>query len=158
MMTRLVSKGHFNNYVLLNCRLREKVLCMKCANCNSDTAHIKISSTGSFSCSRCGGWPETSGSRTDKILTRNADRITTEQVQFEGDMITPYVVDKSTNRAVVNEEFINLYPDKAASTYTADELKSVGQPDLKPSVNDDDGEGVEFVGDESEAIGAILDA
>jgi len=73
-------------------------------------------------------------------------------------MITPYIVDKSTNRAVVNEEFINLYPDKAAEMYTADELKSVGQPDLKPAVNDDDGKGVEFAGSEEEAISGIVES
>lgn len=128
---------------------------MICPTCSHESTHIRIDSRGT-GCHNCRGFSESGGSRTDKILTRNADRITTEQVQYEGDMITPYIVDKTTNRAVVNEEFINLYPDKAASTYTADELKSVGQPDLKSSVNDDDGEGIEFIGDEKEAIDDIV--
>lgn len=128
---------------------------MICPTCNHESTHIRIDSRG-VGCHNCRGFSESGGSRTDKILTRNADRITTEQVQYEGDMITPYIVDKSTNRAVVNEEFINLYPDKAASTYTVGELKSVGQPDLKPAVNDDDGKGIEFIGDEDKAIDDIV--
>lgn len=130
---------------------------MLCPTCSKESTHIRIDSRG-MGCHNCRGFSESGGSKTDKILTRNSARITTEQVQYEGDLITPYIVDKSTSKAVVNEEFINLYPDKAAETYTADELKSVGQPDLKPSVNDDDGKSVEFKGSEDEAISDILEA
>lgn len=111
-----------------------------------------------MNCHNCGGFSESGGSGTDKILTRNASRITEQHLQFEGDMITPYIVDKSTNKAVVNEEFINLYPEQAAQTYSQDELKSVGQTDLTPVVNEDDGKGIEFSGDEIAAIDDIVNA
>lgn len=130
---------------------------MTCPTCSTESSHIHVNTNGGISCHECGGFSESGGSRTDKILTRNADRITEQQIQYEGDLITPYVVDKSTSKAVVNEEFINLYPEQAAQTYTQDELKSVGQSDLKPAVNDDDGRGVEFSGDDSEAIKEIVD-
>ncbi len=102
------------------------------------------------------GFAESGGSSTDKLLTRNATRVTEQAIQYEGDLITPYVVDKSTNQAVVNEEFINLYPNQAAQTYTQEELKSVGQPDLKPPVDTDEGKGIEFSGDESDTIGEVI--
>lgn len=119
---------------------------------------INISKSGRITCYSCGNFSESGGSRTDKILTRNASRITDEQVQYEGDTLTPYIVDKSTNQAVVNEEFINLYPDQAAQTYTADELKSVGQQDLKSVEVTDMNEGIEFNGDSEQAIGDIVSA
>lgn len=128
---------------------------MICPTCSQESTHIRIDDKG-IGCHNCRAFSESGGSRTDKILTRNASRVTDEQIQYEGDLITPYVVDKTTNRAVVNEEFINLYPEQAAQTYTASELKSVGQPDLQPSVELDDGKGIEFNGDESQAIGAIV--
>lgn len=130
---------------------------MICPTCHHESAHIRVQSNGTIGCHHCLGFSESGGSRTDKILTRNAARITDEQVQYEGDLITPYIVDKSTNKAIVNEEFINLYPNQAAETYTPAELKSVGQPDLKPAQNDDMGVGIEFSGDESEAIKEVVD-
>lgn len=130
---------------------------MQCPTCSSESTHIHVNTKGTISCHKCGGFSESGGSNTDKILTRNATRITEQQLQYEQDLITPYVVDKSTNQAVVNEEFINLYPEQAAQTYTQEELKSVGQPDLKPIANDDTGKGIEFKGDDTEAIKEVLD-
>lgn len=130
---------------------------MICPTCNTESTHIRIDSHGT-GCHNCRGFSESGGSRTDKILTRNASRVTDEHIQYEGDIITPYVVDKNTNKAIVNEEFINLYPEQAAQTYSQDELKSVGQPDLKPSEITDDNEGVEFSGDANEAIADIIEA
>lgn len=131
---------------------------MVCPTCQTESSHIRINTNGSMGCHACLGFSESGGSGTDKILTRNASRITEQGLQYEQDLITPYVVDKSTNQAVVNEEFINLYPEQAAQTYTQEELKSVGQPDLKPAVNDDDGRGIEFTGDESESIREIIES
>lgn len=130
---------------------------MICPTCQAESSHIRIETNGSMGCSNCLGFSETGGSSTDKILTRNAPRITEQALQYEQDLITPYVVDKSTNQAVVNEEFINLYPDQAAQTYTPEELKSVGQPDLKPTSGVDNGKGIEFTGDESESIGEVIE-
>lgn len=129
--------------------------CMKCPTCQTESAHIRIDNTG-IHCHKCGGWGETSGTPTDKILTRNAPRITEQQEQFEQDMITPYIVDKSTSKVVVNEDFIDLYPEQAAQTYTASELKSVGQEGLKPTTDIDDGKNIEFSGSEKQAIGDIV--
>lgn len=128
---------------------------MICPTCSNESTHIRIDNHG-VGCHNCRNFSESGGTKTDKILTRNADRVTTEQLQYEGDMITPYIVDKTTNKAIVNEAFINLYPAQAASTYTHAELKSVGQQDLKPVVNDDKGEGIEFNGIESDAIHDIV--
>lgn len=127
---------------------------MKCPTCKTESAHIRIDKSG-VHCHACGGFGETSGA-TDKILTRNATRIVEQQVQYEGDMITPYKVDKSTNQVVVNEDFIDLYPNQAAQTYSDAELKSVGQEGLKTSISVDDGKGIEFAGDEQEAIKEIV--
>lgn len=128
---------------------------MICSTCSNESNHIRITARG-MTCHNCGGWAETAGGAADKILTRNASRVTTEHIQYEGDVITPYIVDKVTHKPIVNEDFINLYPDAAGSTYTADELKSVGQPDLKPAVTEKDMTGIEFSGDESEAVSAIV--
>lgn len=129
---------------------------MICLSCSTDSMRINISKSGNITCHNCGSFSESGGSSTDKLLTRNASRITDEQVQYEGDTITPYVVDKNTNQAVVNEEFINLYPEQAAQTYNKSELASVGQPDLKPAEVEQDNSGVEFVGDAETAIGDIV--
>lgn len=128
---------------------------MRCPICSKESSHIRIDSWG-VGCHHCRGFSESGGSSTDKLLTRNASRITDEQVQYEGDVITPYIVDKNTNQAVVNEEFINLYPEQAAQTYTKSELASVGQPDLKPAAVVQSTEGIEFSGDASEAIRDIV--
>lgn len=130
---------------------------MQCLTCFKDSTHIRVTANGTIGCHNCMGFSESGGSSTDKILTRNAARVTDEQIQYEGDMITPYVIDKTTNQPVVNEEFLNLYPDQAAGTYTADELKSVGQPDLKPPEAEDKSN-IEFSGDENTAIADIIEA
>lgn len=130
---------------------------MICPTCQHETTHIRIDSHG-IGCHNCRGFSESGGTSTDKILTRNSHRVTEEQMQYEGDIITPYIVDKNTNKPIVNEEFINLYPEQAAGTYTQQELKSVGQSDLKQSVAEEDDKGIEFTGDEEDAIGGILQA
>lgn len=129
---------------------------MRCPTCSEDSSHIRVKADGSVGCHHCLGFSETGGSPTDKILTRNADRITEQQIQHEADMQPPYVVDKSTNQVVVNEDFIALYPAQAAQTYTAEELKSVGQEGLTTAVAADDGKGIEYTGDEKQAISDII--
>lgn len=129
---------------------------MRCPTCSKNSSHIRVNADGSIGCHNCLGFSETGGTPTDKILTRNATRVVEQQEQYEQDMITPYVVGKSTNKVVVNEDFIDLYPNQAAQTYSPDELKSVGQIGLKPSESKDDGEAVEFKGDEKSAIKEIV--
>lgn len=128
---------------------------MTCPTCQTETSHIKViaDKTG---CHNCMGFSETGGSSTDKVLTRSSERVLEQQIQNEGDMITPYVVDKSTNKAVVNQDFIDMYPNQAAETFSQEELQATGNENLKPAVNDDTGEGIEFVGDESKAIEEIV--
>lgn len=131
---------------------------MTCPSCSKPSSHIRINTDGSIGCHHCLGFSESGGSKTDKILTRNATRITEQREQFEADMITPYVVDKSTNQVVINEDFIELYPNQAAETFSPEELRSVGQEGLKASVEVDNGQGIEFSGSEEEAIGAIVES
>lgn len=127
---------------------------MICPTCQTDSSHIKVigNRTG---CHSCLGFAETGG-KTDKILTYNADRITEQHIQNEGDLISPYTIDKSTNQVIVNESFIDKYPDQAATIFKEEELQAAGYGELKPQENDDTGEGIEFVGDESDAIEEVI--
>lgn len=130
---------------------------MICPTCNTGSHHIKVlgDRTG---CHNCMGFSETGGPKTDKILTYTADRITEQQVQHEGDLIPPYIFDKSTNQAIVNQDFIDKYPDQAAVTFSQDELKASGNENLKPSENDDNGEGIQFNGSQEEAMREVIES
>lgn len=128
---------------------------MICPTCNTESHHIKVLADRT-ACHNCGGFSETGGSKTDKILTYNADRITEQQIQNEGDMIPPYTVDKSTSQVIVNQDFIDKYPNQAAQTFSQEELKASGNENLKPPENDDDGSGVEFKGSQEEAMQEIV--
>lgn len=129
---------------------------MICPTCNTETSHIKLIAD-KIGCHSCMGFAETGGTKTDKILTRSAERILEQQVQNEGDMIAPYIVDKSTNQVTVNQDFVDKYPDQAANTFTPDELTASGNEGLKPVANDDTGEEIVFRGSEEEAIKEIVD-
>lgn len=128
---------------------------MICPTCNTESHHIKVigDRTG---CHNCMGFSETGGSKTDKILTYTADRVTEQQIQHEGDMITPYIVDKSTNQAIVNQDFVDKYPDQAAVTFSQEELKASGNENLKPPESDDNGSGIEFNGSQEEAMEGVI--
>jgi hypothetical protein len=130
-----------------------------CPNCKHQTSHLKILPNGNTICHNCGGYAESGGVRTDKILTRNSDRVRDQQHQHEGDMITPYVWDKATDKAVVNHDFVELYPEQAAVTFTKDELKAAGHGRLLERVKeaDPDTSDVEFSGDEKQAIKGVID-
>lgn len=127
---------------------------MICPTCKKDSARIQVIG-GRVGCSNCFGTSESGGSRTDKILTYNADRITEQQVQNEGDIITPYIVDKNTHQAIVNDDFVQKYPTQALGIFSRDELDSSGFTDLQAS-EEDDGAEVEFSGDQKESIGKIV--
>jgi hypothetical protein len=129
---------------------------MTCPTCSNETSHIRVEQ-GIVGCHACMGFSETGGSSTDKILTRSSERVLEQQVQNEGDMITPYVVDRSTNQAVINQDFIDMYPNQAANTFSQEELRSSGNENLTPVQDDSMDEDVEFRGDEKQAIKEIVD-
>lgn len=129
---------------------------MLCPNCNTNSGHIKLVGD-SIRCHACGEFSETGGTSIDKILTRNSTRVSLQQHEYEQDMITPYVIDKSTNQVIVNQDFVDLYPEQSAQTFTQEELKSSGNETLKVTVEQDD-KGVEFKGDEKKAIGDIIES
>lgn len=128
---------------------------MTCPTCSHETSHVRVE-RGIVGCHSCMGFSETGGSSTDKILTRSSERVLEQQVQNEGDMITPYVVDRSTNQAVINQDFIDMYPNQAANTFTQEELRSSGNENLTPVQDDSMDEDVEFRGDEKQAIKEII--
>lgn len=134
----------------------EEAPTMICPTCQTESHHIKVIGDRAI-CHNCGGFSETGGPKVDKILTYNADRITEQQIQHEGDMITPYIVDKSTNQAIVNQDFIDKYPNQAAQTFSQEELKASGNENLKPPEKDDDGSGIEFKGSQEEAMREVVD-
>lgn len=130
---------------------------MLCPTCSKDSTHIHITAYGSIGCSNCMGFSETGGSQTDKILTRNSNRITDQQIQYEQDLITPYIIDKSTNKPIVNQDFVDLYPTQAAGTFSPEELKASGNETLQTVIETDTKEDIQFSGDEEEAISGILE-
>lgn len=135
---------------------------MICPTCNHETSHIKILPSGREVCHNCGGFSESGGVKTDKILTRNADRVREQQLQHEGDMITPYVWDEATKKVVLNQDFVELYPVQAADTFTEQELRAAGHGKLIDELKhgewteQSDDPDVEFKGDEREAIKEIV--
>lgn len=133
---------------------------MICPRCSLPSTHFKILGDVMV-CHSCGDFSESGGVKTDMILTRNSARVAEEQHQHEGDLIPPYVYSKSENKPIVNEDFIELYPDQATGIYTDGELALAGYADLKSERlanrgEDTDGE-IHFTGDENEAIKEIID-
>lgn len=131
---------------------------MICPTCQKNSTHIRILANGNIVCHDCGNYSESGGVRTDKILTRNASRITNQAVQFEQDLITPYIIDKTTNKPTVNQDFVDLYPNQAAGTFTPEELKASGNETLTATTEADKGENIVFSGEESEAIEEIIES
>lgn len=133
---------------------------MICPRCSINSTHLKVVGDALL-CHSCGGFSESGGVKTDMILTRNSARIIEEQHQHEGDLIPPYVYSESQSKPVVNEDFIELYPDRAVETFDDAELAEVGYPDLKSEVIANRGEEareqVTFSGNEQEAIKEIVD-
>lgn len=127
---------------------------MKCPSCSEESSRIRVETDGTIGCHNCLGISETGGPKTDKILTRNSDRVTEQQIQNEGDMITPYVIDKNTKQVIPNEEFARRYPNQAAETFTEKEREDLG---VAPAIVDtDDGKGIKFEGNEEEAIEEVV--
>jgi len=129
---------------------------MICPTCSTETAHIKVEIDGSVVCHKCGGFSQTGGSKTDKVLTRNASRITEQQIQYEADIIPPYKLDKNTRQVVPNEDFMELYPNQAVDTFTQDELIDAGYGGLKKHQKNDD-KGIKFKGRAQDAIKNVVD-
>lgn len=109
-----------------------------------------------MSCHSCGGFSQTGGSKTDKVLTRNASRVTEQQVQYEGDMIPPYKIDKNTKQVVPNEDFMEMYPDQSADTFSKNELQRAGYSGIKKRATKNNDKDVKFRGSAENAIKKIV--
>jgi len=129
---------------------------MTCPTCNAETAHIKVEVDGSVTCHECGGFSESGGSKTDKVLTRNASRVTEQQLQHEADMIPPYKLDENTRQVVPNEDFMELYPNQAAETFTEEELSDAGYAGLKKRTVKNGDKGIKFKGHARDGIKEII--
>jgi hypothetical protein len=127
-----------------------------CPTCNHTTSHLKILPDGRECCSNCGGFSETGGVKTDKILTRQSDRVRQEQQQHEGDMLPPYLFNKATGNVEVNHDFVELYPNQAAQTFSKDELVKAGHSHLLERAPASESEDIEFNGNAEEAIKEIV--
>lgn len=127
---------------------------MTCPGCQGESSHIKVIGNN-IVCHNCGGYSESGGVSTDRILTRNSDRLSEQRVQHEADMITPYVVDKDTNQPIVNQDFIDQYPEQSKDTFSKEELKQSGNQDLVKQEQPEDDD-VEYSGNEDEAIEEII--
>ena len=134
---------------------------MICPRCSTDSKHLKFVND-MLLCHSCGNFGESGGTRVDKILTRNAQRITEEQSKHEGDMITPYVFDKNEKKVVPNADFIERYPEQATETFTDDELITSGYVQVKEFVEEQKRQttatepDVTFSGDETKGMGDII--
>lgn len=98
---------------------------MICPNCNKPASRIIINRHGK-ACASCRGLSQNGGAKLDGILTRNSDRIRTQQQQHEGDLILPHSFDKLTGKVVPNPDFVNKYPDKLPTYFTQKELEKAG--------------------------------
>lgn len=128
----------------------------KCNSCNTDARHIIIDRHGER-CEFCGGVSLTSGS-TDKVHSRNIFSIRQSSQEFEGDLITPWTVDKNSGQRIINQDFVDRFPDQAFNYYTEDELQKLGltklaekaESDRAEAIGGQDEDDVEFDGEISE--------
>lgn len=98
---------------------------MICPNCSNATYRLIIKH-GVTACADCRGLSQAAGSNVSGILTRNSERVRSQQHTNEGDLITPHVYDIILNKWVPNEDFMDHYPEKLATYFTEDELKAAG--------------------------------
>jgi len=109
---------------------------MVCRTCGEESAYIKITSGGVELCSNCGGFSESSGVDTDNIITRSSQRVRQQHITSEGDQILPHIYDRNQKKAVVNQDFIDKYPNRVKDSYSKQELKKMKwvQPKMKQDV------------------------
>lgn len=98
---------------------------MICPNCHNATYRLIIKG-GITACADCRGLSQAAGSNVSGILTRNSERVRSQQHTNEGDMITPHIYDKVLGRLVPNEDFMNRFPEKIATYFTESDLKQAG--------------------------------
>lgn len=136
---------------------------MICPRCQQPT-HRLISDKRGMACADCRGLSETGGAKLDGILTRNSDRVRTQQQQHEGDMILPHRFDKHLNKIVPNEDFVDKYPDQLPTYFTEQELNTAGyskagsifeRKAAKEAEVDKEREEVEFVEDDAKVAETI---
>lgn len=140
---------------------------MICPQCNNPTTRLIIK-RGVTACADCRGLSEAGGTNISGVLTRNSERVRSQQHTYEGDTITPHIYDKVLGRLVPNESFMQRFPDKIATYFTEAELKKAGysKPDKifeeKAKVEaeaDAERDQVEFVDDsEGEAMRETIEA
>ena len=98
---------------------------MICPRCSQPTHRLIIDKHGP-ACAHCRGLSEAAGAQVSNILTRNSERVRSQQHTNEGDIITPHIYDKVLGRLVPNEDFMERYPEKIATYFTEDDLKHAG--------------------------------
>ena len=129
----------------------------KCDNCHKEANHIVITADKEY-CEHCGGIGATGGVRTDGLASRSIFSIRESQKAMEGDLITPYTYDQNQGKMVINQDFIDKYPDQAHNYYSEDELQKMGLNELadkvkldrEASVKGQDATDVEFSGELNE--------
>jgi len=107
---------------------------MICANCGSNSSHIKADAAGNERCHVCGGFTESGGPMIDGILTRSAFRIRSENLKFEGDLLPPHVYNKTRKKLDINPDFLKKYPEQAHQYYDPAEIKQMGYDKLNRAI------------------------
>lgn len=102
---------------------------MTCPNCNKPAIRVIIKQGRSY-CNNCARISSTGGAQISGILTRNSDRIRTQQDKHRGDVVIPHTYDKSRGKIVPNPEFVKLYPEQTATYFSEQEVKESGDKRL----------------------------
>ena len=77
----------------------------------------------------------------------------------EGDLIPPHEYDKHERRVKPRKDFLEMYPDQSADTFSRAELDSVNYTKLKTKDEikvEVDPDPVEFVGDQNKRLKEVL--
>lgn len=140
---------------------------MICPRCNQPTSRL-IYRDGVTACANCRGLSDAAGASISGILTRNSERVRSQQHTFEGDTIPAHRYDKVLGRMVPNEDFMERFPNQITTYFTESELKKAGysKPDklfeAKAQLEADaaaERDRVEFVDDtDGEAMKDVIDA
>lgn len=104
-------------------------MAMNCPNCGVRAARIIIRSGGSY-CDNCSRISSTGGARISGILTRNSDRIRSQQDKHRGDVVIPHTFDKTRGKVVPNPDFVKLYPEQTRTYFSEQDVKESGDKRL----------------------------
>ena len=109
---------------------------MICESCGTDSPFIYATVDGE-GCHNCLGVGQTGMRSTKNILTRNSERIRSDQIQNEGDTIPPYIFEPNQKKPVPNPEFAERFPQQAVQYFNDKELKQVGLENVKDKIASD---------------------